>query len=253
MARFKVGLQLHPQHTSVAELRQAWQHADQLGVDSIWLWDHFYPLYGDRNGRHFEAYTLLAAMAVDTSHAQFGAMVTGGGYRNPDLLADMARTIDHLSGGRFILGIGSGWFERDYREYGYEFGTKASRLKQLEPSLQRIKKRLAELNPPPVGKVPILIGGGGEKVTLRLVAQYADAWNTFPPASLYAHKMQVLDGWCAKLNRDPTAIERTIEVRPDQWKEIDDCLAAGAQHLIMEIGQPFDLKPLEQLLEKARN
>jgi probable F420-dependent oxidoreductase len=191
-------------------------------------------------------------MAVDTSHAQFGAMVSGGGYRNPDLLADMARTIDHLGGGRFILGIGSGWFERDYREYGYEFGTKASRLKQLEPALQRIKKRLAKLNPPPIGTLPILIGGGGEKVTLRLVAQYADAWNTFPPASLYAHKMRVLDGWCAKLNRDPAAIERTIEVRPDQWQEIDDCLAAGAQHLIMEIGQPFDLKPLEKLLDKAR-
>lgn len=253
MARFKVGVQLHPQHTSVAELRRAWQSADRLGVDSIWVWDHFYPLYGDSRGKHFEAYTLLAAMAVDTSRAQFGAMVTGGGYRNPDLLADMARTIDHLGGGRFILGIGSGWFERDYREYGYEFGTKASRLKQLEATLKRIKGRIAKLNPPPVGKLPILIGGGGEKVTLRLVAQYADAWNTFPPASSYARKLRVLDDWCAKVGRNPIEIERTIEVRPDQWSEIDDCLAAGAQHLIMEIGHPFDLEPLERLLEKARS
>ena len=251
MARFKVGVQLHPQHTSVAKLREAWKQADGLGVDSIWLWDHFYPLYGDGDGSHFEAYTLLAAMAVDTSHAQFGAMVTGGGYRNPDLLADMARTIDHLSGGRFILGIGAGWFERDYREYGYEFGTKGSRLEQLEHTLRRIKARLPKLNPPPIGKLPILIGGGGEKVTLRLVAEYADAWNTFPPASGYAHKVAVLRAWCAKVGRDPKDIELTIEVREDQMNEVEDCLKAGAQHLIMELGDPFDLKPLRRLLEMA--
>jgi len=251
MARFKVGVQLHPQHTSVKALRDAWRAADALGADSLWVWDHFYPLYGDRNGAHFEAYTLLSAMAVDTSHAHLGAMVTGGGYRNPDLLADMARTIDHLSGGRFILGIGSGWFERDYREYGYDFGTRGSRLRALEGALQRIKRRLAKLNPPPMGKLPILIGGGGEKVTLRLVAQYADAWNTFPPASGYAHKMKVLDEWCAKLGRNPAEIERTIEVRPDQMDQVEDCVKAGAQHLIMEIGQPFDLKPVEELIKMS--
>ncbi|SRR5713226_6682454 len=252
MPRFKVGLQLHPQHTSVEALREAWKRADELGVDSLWLWDHFFPLYGDRNGAHFECYTLLAAMAVDTSHAQLGAMVTGGGYRNPDLLADMARTIDHLSGGRFILGIGAGWFERDYREYGYDFGTRGSRLKLLEESLGRIKRRLGKLNPPPIGRIPILIGGGGEKITLRLTAQYADMWNTFPPASVYAHKVTVLRDWCAKLGRNPADIELTIEVRPDQFGELDDCLEAGAQHLILEVGQPFDLKPLERLLGIAR-
>ncbi len=251
MARFKVGLQLHPQHTTVPKLRDAWKAADAMGVDSLWLWDHFYPLYGDRSGTHFEAYTLLAAMAVDTSQAHFGAMVTGGGYRNPDLLADMSRTIDHLSGGRFILGIGAGWFDRDYREYGYDFGTKASRLKMLEGTLQRIKGRLAKLNPAPLGQLPILIGGGGEKVTLRLVAQYASAWNTFPPASTYSHKMKVLDDWCAKVGRDPSHIERTIEIRPDQMDQIEDCVNAGAEHLIMEIGHPFDLKPLERLMQMA--
>jgi probable F420-dependent oxidoreductase len=251
MARCNVGVQLHPQHTTTKALREAWRAADQMGVDSLWVWDHFFPLYGDRNGAHFEAYSLLAAMAVETSHARFGAMVTGGGYRNPDLLADMARTIDHLSGGRFILGIGAGWFQRDYNEYGYDFGTAASRLKLLGKSLERIKRRLAKLNPPPIGALPILIGGGGEKVTLRLTAQYADMWNTFPPASVYARKMRVLDEWCAKLNRDPRAIERTVEVRPDQMNEVEDLLAAGAQHLIMEIGPPFDLKPVERLLKRA--
>ena len=252
MARFKVGVQLHPQHTTVDALRAAWKAADALGVDSIWTWDHFYPLYGDRNGTHFEGWTLLAAMAVDTQHAQFGAMVTGNSYRNPDLLADMARTIDHLSHGRFILGIGSGWAERDYREYGYEFGTKGSRLKQLEGSLQRIKKRLAKLKPPPVGKLPILIGGGGEKVTLRLVAQYADVWNTFPPASSYAHKNAVLDEWCAKVGRNPDEIERTIDGDPGQLRNVDELVKAGVQHVIVELGHPFDLKPVENALKLAR-
>jgi probable F420-dependent oxidoreductase len=247
MSKLKVGVQLHPQATSVANLREAWKAADAMGVDSIWVWDHFYPLYGDPDATHFEAYTLLSAMAVDTCGATIGALVTCNSYRNPQLLADMARTIDHLSNGRFCLGIGSGWFERDYDEYDYEFGSAVGRLRALERDLPIIKDRLAKLNPAPVGSLPLLIGGSGEKLTLRLVAEHGDAWNTFGPADHFAAKSAVLDRWCDELGRDPKAIERTCAISPgdvDQWEALAE---AGADHLIVMTGDPFDLDAVARL------
>ncbi|MDQ3570583.1 MAG: LLM class F420-dependent oxidoreductase [Actinomycetota bacterium] len=250
MARFKVGVQLHPQHTSIEDLRTAWRQADDLGVDSIWTWDHFFPLYGDSDGAHFEGWSLLAAMAVDTERADIGILVTCNSYRNPELLADMARTVDHLSGGRVILGIGSGWFERDYEEYGYKFGTASSRLRDLEAALPRIEDRLASLNPPPLGELPILIGGGGEKVTLRLVAQHARLWNTFGPPEHFAAKSRVLEERCAEVGRDPGEIERTVTLNnAGDVDKVDDYLAVGAHHLILGRGHPFDLAPVRSLVE----
>lgn len=251
MTRCNVGVQLHPQACDLASLRDAWKRADGLGVDSIWLWDHFYPLYGDPNAAHYECYSLLAAMAVDTSHAEFGALVTCNSYRNPNLLADMARTIDLLADGRFILGIGSGWFERDYAEYGYDFGTAGSRLADLDRDLPIIMSRFDALNPGPID-VPILIGGSGEKVTLRITAQYADAWNSFGPPDHWARKNAVLDEWCAKLDRDPSKIERTVAIQANETGDWEAYVRAGAEHIIVMVGAPFDLSPVESLLRAVR-
>ena len=245
----KIGVQLQPQATSVTEMRDAWKAADALGVDSLWTWDHFYPLYGDPDATHFECYSLLAAMAVDTCHATIGALVTCYSYRNPHLLADMARTIDHLSRGRFVLGLGSGWFERDYTEYDYEFGTAPGRLKILEAGLPIIKDRLAKLNPGPVnGRIPLMIGGSGEKVTLRLVAQHADMLNTFGPVDNFRRKNDILNEWCAKVGRNPRAIERTVAIESKDLVNADSFAEAGADHLIVMLGAPFNLDPVATYL-----
>ena len=252
MARFRVGVQLHPQLATVDALREAWKAADALETDSIWIWDHFYPLYGDPNGAHFEAYTLLAAMAAETEHADLGALVTCNSYRNPNLLADMSRTIDHISDGRFVLGIGSGWFERDYEQYGYEFGTAPSRLRELAHALPAIMDRLSRLEPPPRGRLPILVGGSGEKVTLRLVAEYADMWNSFGPPEHFAAKSRVLDQWCEKTGRHPRQVERTVAIQPDDVANWQAYLDAGADHIIVMLSDPFDLDPARRLVEAAQ-
>jgi probable F420-dependent oxidoreductase len=233
------------------ELREAARAADGMGVDSIWIWDHFYPLYGNPDERHWEAYTTLAALAADTSNARIGALVTCNSYRNPDLLADMARTIDHISSGRFVLGIGSGWFERDYTEYGYDFGTAPGRLKDLEAGLERIRARFAKLTPPPKGPLPILIGGSGRKVTLRLVAEHADMWNSFGPPANFAELNGVLNEWCEKTGRDPSQVERTVAIQPNEIGDVDAYLEAGVDHFIVMTGPPFDLNATQELLKGA--
>jgi probable F420-dependent oxidoreductase len=245
----KVGVQLHPQHCTYQQFRDAVLRMEEVGVDTIWNWDHFYPLYGDDDGPALEGYTVLAAMGEITSRAAIGCMVTCNSYRNPALLSKMATTIDHISGGRFILGIGAGWFEREYHEYGYEFGTATTRLHDLEAALPIIKQRWAKDNPPPVhGSIPILIGGEGEKITLRITAQYADAWNGFGGVDNWKRKSRVLDEWCDKLGRDPREIERTASIGAEDLRSLDALADAGCTHVILGFGPPFDARPVERLV-----
>src|ERR1700753_1678943 len=194
-------------------MRRAGREADELGVDTIYVWDHFYPLYGEPDGKHWEGLTSLTALAAATERAKIGGLVFCNSYRNPQYLADAHRTIDHLSGGCVIFGIGAGWFERDYDEYGYEFGTAPDRLRALARDLPLMKERLAKLTPPAFGDIPIMIGAAGEKVTLRLVAEHAQLWHTFADPETYLHKSEVLAEHCARVDRDPATIERVIGSR----------------------------------------
>ncbi|NKY37688.1 LLM class F420-dependent oxidoreductase [Nocardia speluncae] len=244
----RIGIQLQPQHApDYGLIRDAVLRAEDAGVDIVFNWDHFYPLYGDPDGAHFECWTMLGAFAEQTERVEIGALVTGGGYRNPDLLADMARTVDQISGGRLILGIGSGWFERDYDEYGYDFGTAGSRLNLLKEYLPRITGRLGKLNPPPVREIPILIGGGGEKKTLRLVAEYADIWHSFGELEVFTHKSQVLEEHCSRVGTEPGKIERSVA-----WPGSEAAPAyhaAGATLFTVGINGPdYDLTQVREAL-----
>jgi probable F420-dependent oxidoreductase len=249
--RVTIGLQVIPQHGDYEPMKEAWVEADELGVDRIYNWDHFYPLSGDPNGKHFESLTIQAAMAALTKRAEISSLVICNSYRNPNLLADMCRTIDHISGGRFMLGIGSGWFEKDYDEYGYEFGTAGSRLRDLDRDLPIMKARWEKLNPPPLRRIPILIGGGGEKVTLRIVAEHADVWHTFGDLETLRHKSQVLDDWCAKVGRDPGEIQRssTIARLTGELSDPSPLLELGFTDFVVSAqGPTWDLEPLRQAL-----
>lgn len=227
MRPVRIAAQLHPQHGDYPGLRAGVLAAEALGYDLAYTWDHFFPLYGRADERHLECWTVLAGWAEATRRIELGPLVSCTAYRNPDLVADMTRTIDRIADGRFVLGLGAGWFQRDFDEYGYDFGTAASRLRGLEAAVARIRTRLDRLDPPPVRRPPILIAAAGERITLRLVAEHADAWHAgFPdrPSELEP-AVAALGRWCATAGRDPSAIEWAVGVEPD---DLDRFLAADA-------------------------
>ena len=243
----RVAAQLQPQHADYTAIRRAVAEAEDAGVDVIFNWDHFFPLYGEPDGKHFECWTMLGAWAEATTRVEIGALVTCNSYRNPELLADMARTVDHISGGRLILGIGAGWFERDYDEYGYDFGTPGTRLADLAQALPRIRDRWQRLNPPPTRPIPVLVGGGGERKTLRYTAEHADIWHGFGDAATIARKSRILDEHCADVGRDPAEIERSTGVQQPPERAADALVEAGVTLFTVGIGGPdYDLSRVRQ-------
>ena len=252
--RIRLGVQIQPQHATYPKIRDTVRALEDLGVDILFNWDHFFPLTGDPDGMHFEAWTELGSWAELTSRVEFGTLVNCNSYRNADLQADMARTLDQISAhstgtGRFIFGTGAGWFERDYDEYGYEFGTAGRRLDALADALPRIESRWAKLNPPPTRKIPVLIGGSGEKKTLRIVAKHADIWHSFADPETLKRKLDILAAHGAEVGRDISQIEISNELRGRDATVADELHALGVTLFTLGISGPdYDLTKVKEWL-----
>jgi len=224
----RFGLQTGQQGFSWSDIESTWQRADEWGYDSLWAYDHFYPIFTDPTGPCLEGWTLLAALAQVTRRARIGHLVTGNTYRNPCVLAKSATTIDHISRGRLNLGIGAGWFEAEHYSFGIDYKTVRGRLEALEESLRIITGMFTEesvtLNgrhyqvhearcePKPVQRPypPIMIGGSGKKILLRIVAEHADMWNSSGTAATMRESIDVLRRHGDAVRRDAEAIEKTV-------------------------------------------
>ena len=248
----RLGAQVAPQHALYPTIRETVLALEDAGVDIVFNWDHFYPLSGEPDGLHYESWTMLAAIAEQTSRVELGALVNCNSYRNADLQADMARTIDHISAhstgvGRFIFGTGSGWFEKDYDNYGYEFGTVGERLDALAENLPRIEARWKTLNPPPTRHIPVLIGGGGEKKTLRIVAKHADIWHSFSDGPTLERKLGILSDHCEAVGRNLDDIEISTELRGRSETDADEQLELGVTMFTIGItGPEYDLATVKK-------
>ncbi|MEX2229211.1 MAG: TIGR03560 family F420-dependent LLM class oxidoreductase [Dehalococcoidia bacterium] len=229
-------------------------HIEQTGWDGLWIADHFMPNQADTSGPTQEAWTLLAAIAARVPRVRVGTLVTGNTYRHPAVLAKQAAQVDIISGGRLVLGIGSAWQDNEHAAYGIPFYTVGGRLHRLEESVQIIKSLFANeqttfegkyyqvkdapLAPKPIQRPgpPILIGGGGEQVTLRLAATYADEWNVWGGPELLAQKGEVLDRHCEAVGRDPKSIHRSanaLVVLSEDQQVLDAARARGGRQMIV--------------------
>jgi alkanesulfonate monooxygenase SsuD/methylene tetrahydromethanopterin reductase-like flavin-dependent oxidoreductase (luciferase family) len=228
----KLGILLWSQAASWPAMLDAAKRIDRLGYDHLWTWDHLYAIFGDPYQPIFEGWTSLAAWAMATERIRLGLLVGANTFRNPGLVAKTATTLDHISGGRAILGIGGAWMEPEHRAHGIDFGSSVGqRLDWLDESVGAMRRVLdgdpvtsepggryafddLRHQPPTVQpRLPIMIGGSGEKKTLRTVAKYADMWNAMGPVELMAHKVEVLREHCAAVGRDPSEIEFTLGVK----------------------------------------
>ena len=226
------GINLPAQHTTWPELRDTALLVDRLGFDSVWTWDHFVPLAGDTGGPMFEAWELLSAWGALTTGVRIGTLVSGNTYRSPAVVAKMAATLDHVTNGRAMLGLGAAWHEAEHVMYGIPFPSTGARLARLDEAAQAIRLLLdlpvanfagtyyrltdAVCEPKPVqARLPLLIGGGGEQKTLLTVARYADYWHGHGSPEVIRHKLDVLARHCRDVGRDIGEITPLTSVRPD--------------------------------------
>jgi F420-dependent oxidoreductase-like protein len=260
----RVGLKFAQQLCTVEQQREVWRVADEAGFDHLWDFDHFHPIGGaPLDGDIFDGWSLLAAMAEATDRVRLGNMVTGNTYRHPAVLAKIATTVDHLSGGRLEFGLGGAWAEVEHTMLGIDFPGVGERLRRLDEACQVIKKLWTEersdfdgryyrlqgalASPKPVQRPhpPIWIGGGGERKTLRIVARHADVWNMAGGSlDVARHKVEVLERHCADVGRDPAEIRLSVQLRFNTddadvtLRDAEAFLRAGFTELIIIVGQP---------------
>jgi alkanesulfonate monooxygenase SsuD/methylene tetrahydromethanopterin reductase-like flavin-dependent oxidoreductase (luciferase family) len=230
VSEIKIGALCWNQYTDWPSLLEAGIRAERLGYDSLWTWDHLYPIVGDSHGPIYEGWLTITAWAMATERIRIGLMVGANTFRNPAHVAKMATTLDHISGGRVNLGIGAAWFAEEHRDFGLEFGDgPPERLRWLAEALPIIRGMLDGTEPTAAGPhyrsantrnlpapvqshLPICIGGGGERVTLKLVARYADMNNIGGGIDNVRRKEAILLEHCEAVGRDPSEIERTTGV-----------------------------------------
>ena len=267
MNNLTIGCQLVCHYGEYKTLRDQWVKAEELGADRLFASDHLHAipidpalLTGPNDGSHnttvpmnvFEGTTIQAAMAATTSRAQIGCSVNCNAYRNPNMLAYISSTIDHISDGRFFLGIGTGFAKADFDAYGYEYGTQSSRSLALDRDIPVILDRFTKLMPPPKHKIPLMVASMGEKIGLRTVAKYADIWHVYGPFELMMAKTEVLKQHCKEVGRDFNEIEICTNWWPDLMKGSDDTLEnyvkMGAGHImVVTQGPNWDLGLFKEL------
>ena len=252
MTELKTGILLWSQAATWDETTDAAKRVDQLGYDHLWTWDHLYAIFGDPYQPIFEGWMALAGWAMATERTRLGLLVGANTFRNPGLTAKLAETLDHISAGRAILGIGGAWFDLEHKAHGIDFGSGfGQRLDWMDEAVAAMRTVLdggaasstedgryafddLRHSPPPIQKrLPIMIGGSGEKKTLRTVAKYADMWNAMGPLDVMAHKVDVLKGHCDAVGRDVNEIEFTLGVKftiRDSKEEADRVWRAAMEH-----------------------